>query len=354
MSNMKKNIGKSIPYVGIMKYLLILGIVLIHCNLYSLANQINPGVEIVNFIAEYVSRVSVPCFFFLSGMLFFNGIKEFTPSLYLKKLKSRVRTLLIPYILWCLICALLLFIKARYLHFPGLGIFLSDGRIDIPNFLLGFWSIKGTGYPFAFAFWFIRNLMVFCVLSPIVYLFARSKILTIIVMLVSILTTGVISFSVLAGLQWFVLGAFYVLHAREIIPELSTRNLIIASVIFWSMCVAEAYIPIGPLSDLVVVIKVIASLYLTLYLAKLITEHCTLTTAKRLIAPTFMIYATHQCYATIVRKAFGNFFGYESVIGPVIAYIISFLTLVAAGYLGYIIMQRLCPRLLNLLTGGRE
>lgn len=51
------------------------------------------------FISRILASVAVPLFFFISGYLFFFRT-TFSVDVYKKKLKSRIKTLLIPYLFW--------------------------------------------------------------------------------------------------------------------------------------------------------------------------------------------------------------------------------------------------------------
>ena len=62
---------------------------------------------VITYIISLVNKTGVPAFFFISGYLFFLSKKS-----YGKKLKDRIHTLLIPYILWNLL--LLLFYLIVY------------------------------------------------------------------------------------------------------------------------------------------------------------------------------------------------------------------------------------------------
>jgi fucose 4-O-acetylase-like acetyltransferase len=53
-----------------------------------------------SFFSQVFGRISVPLFFFMSGFLFFLNVDKFNGYSYAKKLKSRAKTLLIPYLFW--------------------------------------------------------------------------------------------------------------------------------------------------------------------------------------------------------------------------------------------------------------
>lgn len=61
--------------------------------------------EINLFIDGFLRGQSVPIYFFISGFVFFLGV-GFTKEKYLQKLKNRVKTLLIPYLIWNIIAIL--------------------------------------------------------------------------------------------------------------------------------------------------------------------------------------------------------------------------------------------------------
>lgn len=355
---MEKNLANRIPYVGIIKFLLILGVVLIHSSLNAYATYpstqecCNIGPRIVDFISSNVCNVCVPCFFFLSGVLFFNGLKDFTSSVYTTKLKHRIHTLLVPYLLWNLFCALLLMIKAWWLHMPGLGIYLSNGNINLADFIYGFWAIKASGgYPFAFAFWFIRNLLVFCLLSPIAFLLGRSKTLTALFILFCLLSA-----TTFYGFQWFVLGTCFTLHRRGRLPETNIQGIIYASLLFWGICIAQNFIfdAKSILYNFLMLVKVPSALYLTFCLARYFSRFAQKRLLKCMIASTFMIYVTHQCYSTFVCKFWTKICGCDTFLMPILAFILTFVTLIVAGCLAYMLLRKLSPRLLKIITGGRE
>ncbi len=162
-----------------MKLLLILGVVLIHSNisLFVPPDSVttNIGIQIANFISSIICGVCVPCFFFLSAVLFFNGVNHLSINVYIAKLKRRAKSLLMPYMIWYTLYAALLYVKFRFFHMSGLDIFLPDGSVDWMHFVQGYWSIPSAyGWPYGFGFWFIRNLMVFVIISPIAWFIGRS------------------------------------------------------------------------------------------------------------------------------------------------------------------------------------
>jgi len=130
----------------------------------------------------YVGGISIALFFLMSGFLFFLNVEKFDRHNYASKLQNRTKTLLVPYLFWNLaVFALYMIINA----IPQLSSFLNKD-IGFSEFFSYFWNNDGAqkegyamemgrGYrPLAYQFWFIRDLIVAVVLTPIVYFFCRT------------------------------------------------------------------------------------------------------------------------------------------------------------------------------------
>lgn len=163
--------------IRFLRFPLIVGVVLIHSQILGEWMERVSSVPEVDFqvystvsyiLSSIIARVSVPLFFFFSGFLFFYR-SSFNAQTYLQKLRKRGRTLLVPYLLWNLIAIVLTFA----LHF-----FLSDMVTEGPDsnyslldYLQSFWEFKPFhhGTPINDPLWFMRDLMVVMLASPLVY-----------------------------------------------------------------------------------------------------------------------------------------------------------------------------------------
>lgn len=335
------------------KFLLILGVVLVHCNI---AQEFAPdvvdgslGLRLVSFISGTLCSMCVPVFFAISAFLFFRNVSSFSVSTYIAKLRSRVTTLLVPYLVWCSVCALLLYVKHRFFHMSGLGVFLDNGDVDWGRLAEGFWGIDdGEGYyPFAFAFWFIRNLMVFIVLSPVAWLLARWNWLAgaffLMYMLVDV---------ELYGFQWFVAGALMARVAPDL-HHVNGRVAAVCAIVYLSMACALLMVE-APIVRNLISLVFFASLGITIYFCGCkLARYGERSLVRTLVASTFMIFAVHQCMCTTVRKLWEHLIGIDSFAAVLATYVASFLTLTCVGIVTYLIIKKISPRLLLLLTGGR-
>lgn len=192
--------SKSIDFL---RFPLIIGVIFIHN--YS-STMIVQGTEIGSdsfmpvfhlcseLFSQVIGRVAVPIFFLFSGFLFFMNV-DFNRQTYKRKLKSRFKSLLIPYLFWN--TAFLLFYYAAS-HLPVLQSWFK-GTEYTPGFILSsLWGRIGENspmtYPIAYQFWFIRDLMMTVLLSPLIYWIARYT-------------------------KWYGLGVFAFLWYLEIWPD---------------------------------------------------------------------------------------------------------------------------------------
>ena len=143
--------------------------------MYSLESQ--PLLRgICLFVDGFFAKQSVPIYFFISGFVFFLG-GQFTREVYIRKLKNRVKTLLIPYIIWNSIAIILIGLS----YLPCFSS-LFQGIRPIPDLSLSaifecFWH-SGAGifpteanwyYPQNVPLWFLRDLMIVVLCTPLLY-----------------------------------------------------------------------------------------------------------------------------------------------------------------------------------------
>jgi len=98
------------------------------------------------------------------------NVGSLTKSIYIKKLKGRLNTLLIPYLFWNIALLVLLFLISLA---PSFSSFLNKKpELSITYLLHALWD-GNSGYPISYQFWFIRDLMVMVLLTPLVYLYIK-------------------------------------------------------------------------------------------------------------------------------------------------------------------------------------
>ena len=196
-----------------------------------------------------LAAIAVPLFFMMSGYLFFCGpqspeVREpgipppglRPPALgwWLGKWRRRVRTLLVPYVLFCLLAVVGLTVNhAMQGHTlaDSLHTYLGNGK-----WLHNFWDVHTTGhntnilgitkpvsYPVCIPLWFIRDLMVIVLMSPLVYWAIRHLRLGWTALMAALSLTGIwiplVGFSASSCL-WFSIGAWFSIRGRSMAGDL--------------------------------------------------------------------------------------------------------------------------------------
>lgn len=139
-------------------------------------------------LSDVLGRLAVPLFFLFSGYLFFATAQPWSPGVYVDKLRRRIHTLLLPYMGWnilqvvaILALALLAWwvkgepVAAKWpAHTPmeWLRLFWASAPYDLNH-------VNWLGHPYTMCapvfgpMWFVRDLMVMCLLAPVVRLWVR-------------------------------------------------------------------------------------------------------------------------------------------------------------------------------------
>ena len=152
-----------------LRFPLILFIICLHC--YTSTSAVTRGHDIYFRIiypfSLWIGETGVPTFFFISGLLFFYSKKS-----YVQKLRSRLNTLLIPYLFFN---ALILCGYLCLMYFGKTIIILGKdlAHYTLIDYIRAFWDRgvwdHGNGSPMLCPLWYIRNLMLLVILSPIIY-----------------------------------------------------------------------------------------------------------------------------------------------------------------------------------------
>lgn len=122
---------------------------------------------LLSYFSTFLCCIAIPGFALISGYLFFATV-DFSKAAYKKKIQNRVFTLLIPYIVWNLI----VFCGDVALAACGKTNLINTMEWNIFNVLDIFWGIKvgGAGTcPYNGPLWYIRDLFILYLLTPIIY-----------------------------------------------------------------------------------------------------------------------------------------------------------------------------------------
>lgn len=140
-----------------------------------------------------VTQIGVPTFFFLSGLLFYCKCNFCDIE---RKLNSRIKSLLVPYLIWN---SIFVFIYYILVHVPIFHEKMNMGDVlGSPREII--YAIVNSRYT---VLWFVRDLMLFCALSALIFVSIRNLKSGIIVLGMSILAAIGSEVGYEHPLQWF-------------------------------------------------------------------------------------------------------------------------------------------------------
>lgn len=194
----------------------------------------NGFISVVNHKVSYffscsITRFAVPMFFMMSGITFF---KDYNNKKYLAKIKARLFTLVIPYLLWNTIWML----WEIFTSYSFLARFSTDSApypLTLTNILKGIFF-----YGFNIPFWFVFDLIIFSFAAPLVFLIIKNKYVGI----GSVICLSIVSlfglhlpmdvFYYPMAIVFYLIGAIIGYHFFDFASQKSSKPLQIASVIF--------------------------------------------------------------------------------------------------------------------------
>lgn len=136
------------------------------------------------FMYGFISEYAVAIYFFIAGYVFFYNIAEFGRETYFCKLRKRMKTIVVPYLIWNTIAIILAVCKktaAGYLWSDAGG--SASLQFSVVNILKCYWNYDGMltnnpsfnyGTPLDSPLWFLRSLMILTLLSPLLYRVLKS------------------------------------------------------------------------------------------------------------------------------------------------------------------------------------
>lgn len=329
------------------------------------------------FFSQGVARLAVPIFFFTSGYLFFQGFERWIWTTYKKKLKKRIRSLFIPYILWNSVM-LLLGIFSHLVHGGiscaqewffengGLLCFWNCGRQGCTPLinLLG-WEMWERAFPINYPLWFIRDLMVLNLLAPLIFLLVKRlrAVWLIIMALLYLLNIWIpIEGFRAEGFFFYSLGAFFCLEKHGFYDTFKWLKSFAIPLALISLPLCVIYYGDSwywYIRRFFCICGTISILWLVAYSIK--TNFYNATTSRLLMESSFIIYAAHiigikdgVCY--LLNQVI-SYISPSSTIGMNISLTLAYITapLMTSFIIAmlYYVAKKFMPHTCALFSGGR-
>jgi len=320
------------------------------------------GTRSVNALFQYVvgygfARPAVAIFFILSGYLFF---RNFTLVKTVAKIKSRFRSLCVPYILWSALGVLFIVIlQSTPLLAGGLQSFYTGNLVGKT---LGEYIHIVLNHGVSFQLWFLVDLMLYTLLAPVFYIILRSSSILFIVPLyilwiLQIPLPPLFSFIYRGGL-FYLLGAYIALYGVYI-PKEKTKPITLVSFLFWVVMLGiKTSVAFGVISSQWMKLSQIDNIAILMGITTLWFGYDKIASSKmmdvfyRLTPCTFFLYAAHEPLLEVVKQL-GVLVTGRGDVSMMILYGATVLAVLGITIGCGAIVKRTAPTLYSLLTGGR-
>lgn len=347
--------------LDVMRFPLIVGVVFIHAYGSSVGlaggavgSEVGFGATLIqDLISKGMARTAVPLFFLMSGYLFFQAWELSRPG-YVAKLRSRVPTLLVPFLFWNMV---VLAVVASAQLLPITQQYFS-GKHE-PIYQYDWWemlsALLGIGrMPVAYQFWFIRDLMLLVVAAPLIYVLVRRQRFLFSTILGAIWLVGEwpLYMPSIEALFFFCAGAALALSgSRLFIADGMGRWL---GALYVVLLAADMTLRGQEYHGLVHRLAILVGVMCMLCLSGWIVDSdAWRQRLVRLSATSFFVFAAHEPLITIARKVAYKVIRPNSDVEVLVLYFLLPALTCAVLVVVYRMLSMLSPRLLRVITGGR-
>jgi succinoglycan biosynthesis protein ExoH len=318
--------------------------------------QDHPLASIVISFVVFVGYTAVPALSVISGYLFFLGADRRTPPRFLAKWRKRVRSLLVPFLIWGGVFAVLGLVTAR------LGIGFFGNRFEPgPDFWRNFLNawIGYSTYPAAAQLWFVRDLIVTVAVSPLIWIaVSRAPRLTLAALCALWLGDhNLWIFIRLDVVGFFALGAAFSMHGwRRDIPErLALPLLLVFLALVFVRTVAPYFLGTTDgwgLYWMTCIMRVLG--VVTAWgAAPLLMAGVVPAVVERYGYLAFFMHCAHFPPILFVKTAFGKLIDPQSSLEHLAIYALTVSCTIASVVVGAQLLRMISPALFATLSGGR-
>jgi surface polysaccharide O-acyltransferase-like enzyme len=314
-----------------------------------------PSSFLVNMVSQGVARIAVPLFYFMAGYLFFHGA-ALTPSTYEAKMRSRVKTLLIPFLFWTVFWLVFKFVlqnisaTAPYFNSAHKPI-AQYGLIEVANAILGI-----SEMPSAYQFWFIRDLIILVIASPVIYGLIRTSrgLIALPFLLAWFASLAFPFYFSIEAATYFLLGScMATFKVAPVVTRSGAALLALSLVTLVSFALSATLFQADMMQNLADKIGIFVGSVAALSLAGRAAEspRCR-QSLSALSKYSFFLFAVHEPVLTICRKLLVRFLPNLEPLNLAIYLLLPVVVSVFAVQ-AYRVLDAISPSALRLVTGGR-
>ena len=335
-----------------LRFPLVFFIIMLHC--YTTTNMMVRGhvdyFRMVYPFALWLGETGVPAYFFISGMLFFYSKKN-----YGQRVQSRIKTLLVPYLFFngvVLMGYIFMMLLGESVYIQGKN--LAD--YNILDYVRAFWDrgtwLGGNGAPLLCPFWYIRNLIVLVVLSPVLYYIIKYTRLLFPLVMGCFWINSFDSAYTFQSLTMFSLGAFYpICGYNPIMTFVKYRYFFIGIFVLLGIGdIAHVFIHV-PYAPHIHRLSLVANVFFLIWFGQYFSRY-RFFYSSFLSRSAFFVFCIHYPLVQSTKVLFSRL-GHSSDAMIFVAYLFCIICVTVISVCVYYLMRRLIPGTLNFMTGSR-
>ena len=302
------------------------------------------GPFLQELLGSCLGQIAVPGFFCLSAYLFFRNAGRTDADFYAAKWKKRIRTLLIPYLIWNLI---------YYLIYLAAGKAQPDPETFAEAVLF---------HRFHPVFWYLEELILLTLAAPLAGFLLKKKAAVLPVLLISYLAAVFyewLPFHLINedAVFYYLTGAAFALHQGGAESDLRVyrRMLPVFTAVYLICEIVAIFFPALPSNVLFFVIGARISGLLALFSAVMLYVSKKTPVLPEFVQYNFFIYAVHYLEIRFFQLGAGLVFGTPLPDGIfAVLYLIMPVLCIASSVFAAKLMKSRVPKLYAVLTGGRS
>lgn len=317
--------------------------------------------SISDLMSDFICQIAVPLFFIISGFLYFCNVSSFSWGVYIQKIKRRLNSLLIPYLFWNSIVLLLyVFIQTIFPELTsGINKYITSYTLN--DWFHAYWDLNGG--PIALQFWFIRDLMVICVLTPILF-FLIKNLDFLFVSLLGFLWlfgyyTGITALEI-RPFFFFSLGALFSINKGYDILKLCNFLFVPCAIISILVIIMELYYYnsyriewLSAYYGIIERIGLFSLIIVCIFGTSWLLKHKLVSVNKFLLESNFFIFAYHGVALALIAKIILKYYAPYTEFQAIMAYIFNPTLTIIIGLGIFALLKKSFPKFTNVIIGNR-
>ena len=315
--------------------------------LYLGKNTLSYKLDIMErFLGGKIAQIAVPGFFLISSYLFF---RNFSLKYLWQKWNSRIKSILVPYIVWNL------------LYYIG---YVAGSRIPVLKDIIGKGIIPFSivaaadavlNYRYNYVFWYLYQMILLIILAPVIFLIMKRIWLGLLflVSLFLMIDIGVsLPFLNLDACLYFSAAAFAAIWGKSIAESIWSKKRCAAGIVLLVLGILAGGIDLpgsgkGEIAAATVLLRLLVPIGLWLAVPEQ-----RLPEAREWMKNNFFLYASHFAIVRLINKT-GAFLLPPVPVIPLVIFL--FMPLFVVGFTQLIsqMMKKTVPTIWGLLNGGR-